>query len=119
MKEIVAAVDSVVNDCTALFEQLLKVVTSLQEDPNVQRLEMEVRELQQLYDKFKVMTRTISITQRLAQLQEAKALKEQVDVAQHKEAVLKACLKPWLDEAYLIIATIESKLDSLQATKQI
>lgn len=56
--------------------------------------------------------------QRLVKLQEAKALKEQVDTTQHKEAVLKACFKPWLDEACMIMTTIEGKLASLQETQQ-
>ena len=34
------------------------------------------------------------LTQRLAKLQEAKQLKEQVDAALHKKVVLKARLKP-------------------------
>jgi len=45
-------------------------------------------------------------------------LKEQVDVAQHKEAVLKSCLKPWLDEAYAVMTSIEGNLVNLQATQQ-
>jgi len=51
--------------------------------------------------------------QRLAKLQEAKALKEQVDIAKHKEVALKAHLQPSLDEAYAITTTIEGKLASL------
>ena len=37
---------------------------------------------------------------------------------QHKEAVLKACLKPWLDKAYSVTTSIEGNLASLQATQQ-
>jgi len=55
----------------------------------------------------------ITITQRLAKMQEAKALKEQVDAAQHKEFILKAYLKHWLDEAYLITTTTKGKMASL------
>lgn len=51
-------------------------------------------------------------------MQEAKALKEQVDVGQHKEAILNARLQPWLNEAYLITAIIEGKLASIQKTQQ-
>ena len=54
----------------------------------------------------------------MAKLQEAKELKEQAEVAQRKEAVLKARLGPWLDEAYVIFATIEEKLAGLQRTQQ-
>ena len=45
-------------------------------------------------------------------------LKEQVDVTRHKEAVLKACLQPWIDEAYTIMASIEGKIMKLEATQQ-
>jgi len=45
-------------------------------------------------------------------------LKEQVDVALHKEAVLKVRLKSWLEEAYAVIANIEGKLVTLQEMQQ-
>ena len=51
--EVVAAVNSVVADCTQLFEKSFEVLTSLQEDPNVKWLETEVHELQQCYDEVK------------------------------------------------------------------
>jgi len=41
-----------------------------------------------------------------------------VDVARHKEAVLKAHLQPWIDEAYTITASIEAKLAKLKATQE-
>lgn len=74
--EVITAVDSVVVDCTRLFEQLFEVLTSLQEDPNVHRLEIEVRELQEHYDEVKGTTHIVALTERLVKLQEAKALKE-------------------------------------------
>lgn len=43
--EAVAAMDSAVVDYTQLFEQSFEVLTSLHEDPNVQSLNMEAREL--------------------------------------------------------------------------
>jgi len=36
-----------------------------------------------------------------------------MDAVQHKEAVLKARLKPWLDEAYAVTASIEGNLVTL------
>ena len=50
-------------------------------------------------------------------MQEAKALKEQVDVTRHKEAVLKVHLQPWIDEAYTITTSIEGKLAELQSSQ--
>jgi len=79
VKDAIATVDAAVKDFTSLFEQPLELVTSLQEDPNVQQLETEEMELQLNYDEVKATTCTITITWRLAKLQEAKALKEQVD----------------------------------------
>ena len=46
-------------------------------------------------------------------MKEEKALKEQVDVAQHKKSVLKVHLQPWIDEAYLITTSIEGMLTCL------
>ena len=51
-----------------------------------------MRELQQRYNEVKGTVQTVSLTQRLAKMQQDKSLKEQVDIAQHKEVVLKARL---------------------------
>lgn len=40
-------VDSAMIDCMKIFEQSFKVLTTLQEDSNIERLEIEARELQQ------------------------------------------------------------------------
>ena len=69
------AIDNVVAYCTRLFESF-EVLTSLKEDPNVQRLETEVRELQQRYEEVKGTVCTVALTHRLVKLQEAKTLKE-------------------------------------------
>ena len=58
----------------------------------------------------------VSLTQRLARTQQAKALKEQVDATRHKEAALKMRLQLWINEAYTITISIEAKLVQLQAT---
>ena len=44
----------------------------MEEEPNVQRLEMEAHELQQCYDKVNGTTRIVALTQRLEKLQDAK-----------------------------------------------
>lgn len=54
--EEVAEIDSAVAKCTQLFEQSFEVLTSLQEDPNVQQLEIEAHDLQQHYDEVKSTT---------------------------------------------------------------
>lgn len=43
-------------------------------------------------------------------MQQAKALKEQVDAVCHKEEILKACVQPWIDEAFTIMTYIEVRL---------
>lgn len=47
-------------------------------------------------------------------MQKAKALKEQVDTARHKEAVLKARVQSWIDEAFTMTTDIEGKLTHMQ-----
>ena len=41
-----------------------------------------------------------------------------MDATLHKEAVLKAGLKPWLEEAYTVTGNIEGKLVTLQEMQQ-
>jgi len=50
VEDAIVVVNNSVKECTTLFEQVLEVVTNLQEDPTLQRLEMEAWELQQTYD---------------------------------------------------------------------
>lgn len=45
IKEEMATLDATVVDCTTLFEQAMELVTNLQEDPNLQTLNIEVRKL--------------------------------------------------------------------------
>ena len=39
-------ISSAVRDCTRMLEESFEVLTNLQEDPKIQRLEIEVQELQ-------------------------------------------------------------------------
>jgi len=50
-------------------------------------------------------------------MQQAKALKEQVDAACHKEVVLKVCIQPWIDKAFTIIVDIKGKFTQIQGMK--
>lgn len=71
------------------------------------------------YDSVHRMEQIVVLTQWLARLQQAKALKEQVDVARQKEAVLKACVQPWIDEAFLITVDIKEKLAHMKAMQDL
>lgn len=52
-----------------MLDQAFDVLTSLQEDPNIQRLEIEVYKLQQQYESVRGMIQTVVLTQRLAKMQ--------------------------------------------------
>jgi len=62
IKDGVTIVDVAVADFTALFEQSIEAVTLLQEDPNLQSLNMEARELQQLYDEARATMCIVTIS---------------------------------------------------------
>ena len=51
-----------VQNYTTMLEESVMVLTSLQEDRNIQRLETEVRELQVQYDSVHRMTQTVVLT---------------------------------------------------------
>jgi hypothetical protein len=107
-------IDSVVQYYTNMLEESLEVFISLQEDPNIQRLETEARELQQQYDTVKGTAQAVALTQRLVRMQQAKALTEQVDAPRNNEVVLKARVQPWIGEAFTITAAIEGKLANMR-----
>lgn len=46
-------INSGVKDYTKMLEESFEVLTTLHEDPNIQHLEKELRELQQNYDDIK------------------------------------------------------------------
>lgn len=62
-------INSAVKDCTKLLEESFEVITTLQEDPNLQCLETEARKLQQRYDDIKGTAQMMALTQRLAWMQ--------------------------------------------------
>lgn len=107
-----------VYECTKMLEQVLEVLTTLQEDPNMQRMETEAQKLQQQYDNIRETVQTLILTQRLPRMQQSKALKEQVDTMCHKEEVLKQCIHLWIDEAFTIMADIEGKLAQIQGMNE-
>lgn len=57
---------------------------------------------------------TVILTQCLAKMQQARALQEQVDATRQKEALLKARVRPWIDEAFTIMVDIEGELAQMQ-----
>ena len=59
-----------------MLDQAFGVLTSLQEDPNIQCLETEAHELQEQYENVRGTAQTIILTQRLVNMQQARALKE-------------------------------------------
>lgn len=67
------------------------------------------------YDTMHGMVQTVVLTQGIVRLQQAKALKDQVDAAIQKEAILKSHVQHWIDEAFLITADIEGKLAHMKA----
>jgi len=58
----ITEVNSVVKDYTKLFEELFKLLTTLQEDPNIQHLETEAHKLQQQYDDIKGTAQMVALT---------------------------------------------------------
>jgi len=53
---------------------------------------------------------TVILTQWITKMQQARALKEQMDATRQKEALLKVCVQPWINEVFTIMANIEGKL---------
>ena len=50
-------------DCTSMLEEALEVITTLQEDPNIQHLETKAWELQKKYDSVRGIAQVVVLTQ--------------------------------------------------------
>lgn len=61
VRETIAVVDSAVADCTGLFKQSFEVLKSMQEDPNVQQLEIDVKILARKPPSSTYMTATSAV----------------------------------------------------------
>lgn len=79
IKEGMATLDSRVTDYATLFDQAMELLTNPQEDPNLETLDMKVRQMLQKYDEVKVIVCTLAPTHRLTKLQEGKQLQAQVE----------------------------------------
>ena len=55
-------IGSAVQDCTNMLEESFEALTNLQEEPNIERLEIEVREIQKQYDSIKGTAQTVAFT---------------------------------------------------------
>lgn len=111
-------INSAIRDYTRMLEESFEVLTNIQEDPNIQCLEIEVRELQQHYDNVKGTAQTVALTERLAQMQQDKVVNEQMGIAQHREFVLKVRVQPWIGKAFVIIEKIEGKPVQMQGMQE-
>jgi len=52
-----------------MLDQAFGVLTSLQEDPNIQHLQIEVHELQEKYENIRGTAQTIILNQRFTKMQ--------------------------------------------------
>ena len=62
----------------------MELVTTLYEKPNLQILNIKVREVQNQYDEVRAMTLSIAPVKHLVKLQEGKKLLAQVQATQNK-----------------------------------
>lgn len=102
-------------ECTELLTQSIDMLTILQEDPTLHKLEAEPQELQQAYDQLWGTAQTVAIPQRLAKMREVQDMKIQAEVVRQKEVVVKVHIQPWLDEAFAVSTTIEHKVVHINA----
>lgn len=97
-------------ECTELLAQLIVTITTLKEGPTLRQLKSKARKLQQGYDQLKGTIQTIAIMQCLAKMTEVQDMKIQAQATRQKEVVVKACIQPWVDEAFVVSTTTEHKV---------
>ena len=62
-------IEHALQSCTSLLEESFGILTTLQEDPTIQRLETKAQELQMQYDNMHRTVQIVVLTQWLVRLQ--------------------------------------------------
>lgn len=77
----------------------MHILTSLQEDPNIQKIEEELLVKQKQHNEILATIKSLPVLQKLAGIIEGKNLQMQIDDLQRKEKILQARTQSWQDEA--------------------
>ena len=78
-KVVMNNIETTVKDCSQIFEDIMEICASLHKDPRVKKIEIEIREKQQEFDKIKITERTLVPTKRFSRLQEGQLLQGKID----------------------------------------
>ena len=78
-KLVMNNIETIVKDCSQIFEDVMEICASLHKDPHVKKIEIEIREKQPEFDKIKLTELKLVPTQRFSHLQEGQLLQGKID----------------------------------------
>ena len=110
LKAIIANIAAVVEDCGKLLDERLQIQTSLQEDPNTQKLQEDIQQKQQQLEEIQETVRTLPISQKLAKVNEGNTLQKKIDELRKEEKAMIKRTKPWQDQALKLYQAVDEKL---------
>lgn len=92
----------------------MQIQTSLQEDPNVQKLQEEMEQKQHQLEESQVVMKTLPISQMLTKINELKEIQNKIEDLKKEEQSLIERNQPWQDEALQLSQAVDDKLQQLR-----
>lgn len=100
-------------DCRKLLDDMMHIWTSLQEDPNIQKIEEELQVKQNQCDEILEVVKILLVLQILTDITEGKNLQKKIDELQRKENILQERTQPWQDEVLKLYQVVDDRLKEL------
>jgi len=113
-----ASLDVAVKDYMKLFEKTMELWTTLQEDPTLQRINIDLRNKQLQFDEVSSTTWTLAPVQLFVKFQEEKQLQSDIEELRRKEAILWTRTQSWIEEANQLTLFVQNKLNGMQQTQR-
>ena len=88
IKAAIFNIESMFQECIQVFEDIMDVQASLQEDPDVQKIEVEICEKLEQMDHIKVTMKILAPVLWYTHLQEGKFLQGKIDELRIKEQII-------------------------------
>ena len=100
------------------MDESLAAWEKLQENPEAQKLQDQMKQHQEELDRVKVDIKTLPPAQKMEKMKQSKALQEEIDSCRRKAVLLEEAVQPRTDEALALSVEAETHLAQLKAFEE-
>lgn len=105
-------------DYNKLLDESMQIWTSLQEDPNVQKLQEEMQKKQQKLEESQETMNTLPISEKLTKINEAKVFQKRIKELKREEKMLIEITQPWQDKALQLSQIVDDTIQELRQKEE-